>query len=148
MTPQGRDHSDVGAWLAHRFSARLSIDEWDVRAHSPYAATDDSEPEPDVQVSKRPKPRGSHPTNALLVVEVSRSSLRKDRNIKLPIYAENGVPEYWIVDLARREVAIYTQPIESRYAVVEHVDITGTLRPSFAPELAIEMRELPWEELS
>ena len=94
MTPQGNDHSDIGAWIAHRFMAVLSIYEWDVRTHSPYAATDDSEPEPDVQVSRKPKPRGSHPTSALLVVEVSRSSLRKDRKLKLPIYAENGVPEY------------------------------------------------------
>ena len=96
-----RRPADLGAWFAHRFAAALSIYEWDVRTHSPYAATDDSEPEPDVQVSRKPKPRGGHPTSAVLIVEVSRSSLRKDRKLTLPIYAENGVPENWIVDLAR-----------------------------------------------
>lgn len=148
MTPQGNDHSDIGAWIAHRFMAVLSIYEWDVRTHSPYAATDDSEPEPDVQVSRKPKPRGSHPTSALLVVEVSRSSLRKDRKLKLPIYAENGVPEYWIVDLVKRAVEVYTEPVNGTYAHVEHVDMTGTLRPRFDPSIAIAMAELPWEIVS
>jgi len=146
MTPQGGDHSDVGAWLAHRFAAALPIEQFDVRSHSPFAATDDSEPEPDVQVSRKPKPRGSHPTTALLIVEVSRSSLRKDRKIKLPIYAENGVPEYWIVDLVKRVVEIYTQPEGETYVRVEHVDITGTLRPMLLPDIAIPMAELPWDD--
>ena len=151
MTPQGNDHSDVGAYIAQLLASRLPFDRYDVRAHSPYAATDDSEPEPDVQVSRKPKPRGSHPTSALLVVEVSRSSLRKDRKLKLPIYADNGVPEYWIVDLVKRVVEIYTEPGGGTYAHLEHVDITGTLRPRFDRSdvsIAIAMTELPWEIVS
>jgi Uma2 family endonuclease len=70
MTPQGGEHSDLAAWFAQQFSSKLAFDKFDIRAHSPYAATDDSEPEPVVQISRKPKPHGQHPTSALLVIEV------------------------------------------------------------------------------
>src|SRR5438093_9282804 len=40
-----------------------------------------------------------HPSTALLVVEVSDTSLKQDRLTKRAIYAAGGIPEYWIVNL-------------------------------------------------
>jgi Uma2 family endonuclease len=58
------------------------------------------------------------------------------------------VPEYWIIDVVKREVEIYSGPRDRAYEHVERVDITGTLRPRFAPEIAIAMTDLPWQIVS
>jgi Uma2 family endonuclease len=74
----------------------------------------DSEPEPDLAVLH---PRtdfyaGGHPQPAqvFLLVEVSDSSLDRDRDRKAPLYAENGIPEYWIVNLDDDEIEIHRKP--------------------------------------
>lgn len=53
--------------------------------------------------------------DAVLVIEVSYSSLASDRTTKKAIYAAEGVPEYWIVDLAGRSVEVYRDPREGEY---------------------------------
>ena len=53
--------------------------------------------------------RHAHPTAAELVVEVALSSLEIDR-VKALIYAEAGVPEYWIVCPEEKQVEVYRQP--------------------------------------
>jgi Uma2 family endonuclease len=52
-----------------------------------------------------------------VVVEVSDTSLRYDRELKLPRYARAGVPEVWILDLAGRRLHVYREPADDRYAV-------------------------------
>ena len=49
------------------------------------------------------------------VLEVADSSLWYDRGKKLEIYAESGVPEYWIVDVAKQGIQIYSKPRGRRY---------------------------------
>jgi Uma2 family endonuclease len=91
MSPQGDLHSTVTARIAQRLIRALDAT-FEVRSHSPFAATDDSEPEPDVSVSLAQRRRAYHPSRALLLIEVAETSLKKDRRIKSAIYAENGVP--------------------------------------------------------
>jgi Uma2 family endonuclease len=74
----------------------------------------DSEPEPDLSLLKprddfyvSGKPTAS---DVLLVVEVADTTLDYDRDIKLPLYAENGIAEYWIVNLLDRWLEVYRQP--------------------------------------
>jgi Uma2 family endonuclease len=60
---------------------------------------------------------GTRPTPAdALLVEVTDSSLRYDRQVKLPLYAGAGIPEHWIVDLHQRVVDAYRRPEGGRYA--------------------------------
>lgn len=148
MSPQGTDHNDIVDLMMHVIARALPVETFGVRAHSAFAATDDSEPEPDLYVYPKPKHQGSHPTSALLLVEVSRTSLRRDRTVKLSIYAENGVPEYWIVDLEACEVAVYTQPEGGAYLHLERIQIDGELRPQFDPSIVIALRSLPWKRTS
>ena len=56
------------------------------------------------------------PADALLLIEVADSSLRYDREVKLPLYAAAGIPEYWIVNLQERVVEAYSQPDGNGYA--------------------------------
>lgn len=50
------------------------------------------------------------PQEAALVVEVADATLRRDRTLKLRIYARASVPVYWIVNLIDRQIEVYTDP--------------------------------------
>ena len=86
-----------------------------VRCHLPFAASEVSQPEPDVAVYPARTFGRDHPDTAFVVIEVAESSLGKDRGIKSEIYAEAGVPEYWIVDLVHRAVEVRTAPRDGHY---------------------------------
>ena len=107
--------------LAHDFAItalekrlhRLVPDPFVIRGQC--AATfDDSEPEPDFVVARGPetayRTRHPGPTETALVIEVSASSLDRDRADKGRIYAHGGIPVYWIVNVEERKVEVYTKP--------------------------------------
>lgn len=145
MSPQGVGHSEITRWLATELVLALGRS-WRVFTHSPYSAGDDSEPEPDVSVSPND---GStitdHPAAAVLVIEVSDSSIRIDRHVKAPIYAETGVPEYWIVDISGDElqVEVHTDPAVDGYRQVEILHAGDVLRPTQLPGIEIAVSEIP-----
>ena len=84
----------------------------DVREDKSLVLAPFSVPEPDVAVVAL-DPHDylrAHPTTALLVVEVSDSSLPQDRLTKARIYAGAGIPEYWIVDLVHGRIEVFRDP--------------------------------------
>ena len=113
MSPQNAPHATAVKKL-NKLLVLLCGDDADVRPQSPVVAGDDSEPEPDFAVV-RPDDSMEHPEAALLVIEVADSSLAKDREVKAPLYAAAGYPEYWIVNLPERCVEIYRDPAGGRY---------------------------------
>ncbi len=143
MSPQGHPHARITAWIAQSFSRALDIARYEVRSHSPYAASVDSMPEPDVAVSRRTQREG-HPNAALLLVEVSETSLVKDRKIKTEIYAEAGVPEYWIVNTPDRTVEVRTLPGPAGYGHVVTRSAKDLLRPLKLRGLELCVSEIPW----
>ena len=73
--------------------------------------TADSDPEPDVAVFPgKATDYADHPTNPLLVVEVSNTSLARDTTVKVELYAEAGHPEYWVLDLVHRRLLVFRDP--------------------------------------
>jgi Uma2 family endonuclease len=96
----------------------------------------------DAVAHKDPARRG-HPDQLLLLIEVADSSLRTDRRLKRTIYAEAGVPEYWIVDVATLTVEVHTQPSSGTYASVRTLRDGDTLRPTLLPTVAIRVAEIP-----
>ena len=69
------------------------------------------EPQPDVAVVRgaiRDYP--DHPTTALLVVEVSDSTLYYDTTTKAELYAEAGIQDYWVLDLNARALSVFRGP--------------------------------------
>ena len=77
----------------------------------------DSEPEPDLVWTMRrdfskvlPEPH-----EVLLLVEVAESSLSIDRGVKLAVYAEAGVADYWIVNLIDEQIEVYRKPAGREY---------------------------------
>ncbi len=88
-----------------------------------------SQPEPDLAIVPVVG-RDQHPSGALLVVEVARSSRVLDLGRKAAIYAEGGVPEYWVLDVERRELVVHLEPSNGRYSSVHtlhpHETVTAT----------------------
>ena len=78
-----------------------------------------SVPEPDLVILKYSTDHytQSHPTpeDVLLLIEVSLSTLEKDKNLKLQLYAESQIPEYWIINLADNCIEVFHSPIEGKY---------------------------------
>jgi Uma2 family endonuclease len=114
MSPQGPPHADASALLTELLIRMLPTTA-QVRCHLPFAASDVSEPEPDVAVYPARRFGADHPDAAFIVIEVADSSLRKDRGLKSEIYAEAGVPEYWIIDLVHGAVEVRTAPVDGHY---------------------------------
>ena len=86
-----------------------------------------SEPEPDAMVIrgllKDFADRSRTPRDAALVVEVSDTSYAFDRKRKLAVYADAGVPVYWVLDLNGRRLEVFNDPIgegaEATYRVAQ-----------------------------
>lgn len=144
MSPQGDRHVWMVVFLNKRLVNQVG-DAYDVCPAGPLCATPDSEPEPDFSIIPHDPARRKKPTTALLVIEVANSSLRKDRKIKKAIYAEAGVPEYWIIDVSRDDeltVEVYTDPEGSTYKHVQKLRDGDTLRARHVP-VVIPVAELP-----
>jgi len=85
-----------------------------VGIQSPIRLDDFNEPQPDVTVLRfRDDYYGSqHPTpdDVLLIVEVADTSLRYDRDEKMPRYGAAGIPESWLVDVQAGTITVFTEP--------------------------------------
>ncbi|MCC3415469.1 MAG: Uma2 family endonuclease [Microcoleus sp. PH2017_29_MFU_D_A] len=97
----------------------LAIKKAIVRGQEPIIlSTTDSEPEPDVVIARNRSDRylASHPEPAdiLLVIEVSDSTLKYDRETKLSLYAESGIANYWIFNLVDRQLEMHSEPYQKR----------------------------------
>lgn len=141
MSPKGSRH----AWVVTELTERLVLalaGRARVKPQLPFAASDDSEPEPDLAVVPIGDYRESHPRQALLVVEVAQSSLAKDRAIKLPIYAEAGVPEVWIVNLEEGLVEVYTDPHGTTWRTKRSLGRGETLILGAFPDVQLAVSDL------
>jgi Uma2 family endonuclease len=118
MAPQDPPHASVVQKLIRALAPAL-LPRAEVRIQLPFAASGDSEPEPDVAIVPRGDYASAHPEEAFLIVEVANTSQGKDRNVKGRLYAECHVPEYWVIDVPRRTVEVYTQPNATGYASCE-----------------------------
>jgi Uma2 family endonuclease len=113
MAAMGLPH-DMGLMKSGRaLRARFPESQYTVRVQQQFTAPDDSDPEPDLCVVAGPVEQiRDFPRTALLLVEIAETSLRRDRLEKAPLYAESGVADYWIVNLADRVVEVYRHPHE------------------------------------
>lgn len=99
--------------LLNRWFSKKLPDEIAIRPQLPVSLRD-SCPEPDLSIVLGPETiydtRHPEPQEILLLIEVSDSTLKDDRDIKGRIYAKAGVPAYWIINCDDRQVEIYTDP--------------------------------------
>jgi Uma2 family endonuclease len=85
---------------------------------------------------------GSSAADILLVVEVSDSTLRFDRDIKMPLYARHGIPEAWIVDVQHRELRVCRAPRDGNYLEQNIVAAPTAIFPVSLPDVMLDLTGL------
>jgi Uma2 family endonuclease len=145
MTPIGSQHSGTVNALT-RALVRVVGDNGVVAVQNPVQLDDHTEPEPDFAVLK---PRADDYRQAtprahevLLIIEVADTSLAYDRAVKRSLYARHGIPEFWIVNLAAKEVEVCRVPVGDDYTSVTRVGPEGMLKLSLLPEAVIPVTML------
>jgi Uma2 family endonuclease len=148
--PVGTQHA-VAVRLAQIAIERILPEGYDVRPQLPLALGEYDEPFPDLAVVQG-SPRdylNDHPATALLVVEIAETSLRTDRDIKGSLYAQAGVPEYWIVNLKERVLEVYREPAPdakavygAAYRLKQVLTADDAVQPLFQPDAPIAVESL------
>ncbi|HSF38230.1 MAG TPA: Uma2 family endonuclease [Thermoanaerobaculia bacterium] len=109
-----------------------------------------SEPQPDLAVLRHRndfyRSATPGPGDTILVIEVSDSSLAYDRKVKIPLYAESGIPEAWIADLEGETVIVYRQPSPEGYREMRTFGRGETVCAEALPELSVSVNEILGEQ--
>jgi Uma2 family endonuclease len=117
-----------------------------VSVQNALVVSNDSVPEPDLKVLRRRalpyKQRHASAEDALLLIEVADSSLAWDRSTKLALYAEAGIPEYWIVNCPAESIEVYRQPQRDRYLDVRRVERAESISPQAFPDVTLTLAEI------
>lgn len=145
MAPVGGPHIRAVNRL-NRLLVRAVGDRAEVSVQSPVRLDDGTEPEPDVALLTPPTDEygGEMPTagEVLLLVEVASTSLGYDRARKRPLYARNGIPELWIVDLDARTVEVCRDPAADGYASVETATPGQTIGVQMLPGIEVPVTRI------
>jgi Uma2 family endonuclease len=112
LSPQGPFHTTSTDRVRRILGRTFGEGVW-VRMQFPVDFGSYSEPEPDVSVvpGSLADYTTAHPTTALLIVEVSDSTLSYDRNRKASLYAHAGIADYWIVNLVDGQLEVRRHPV-------------------------------------
>ena len=140
MAPIGSEHA-AGVNALNRLLVLAIGERGIVSPQNPVRLDRRNEPQPDFSVLK-PRADGyrsapPRPSDVLLIVEVSASSLAYDRGLKLALYARHAIPEVWIVNLAAQEIEVFRKPTSDRYESSARVDRTGLLEIEALPGVRI-----------
>ena len=145
MSPVGERHIACVNRANRLFTKRLD-ERAIVSIQNALPISEDSEPQPDV-VLLRPRDdfyaekKGSW-EDALLVIEIADTSLRRDRDIKLPLYAKAGVVELWIEDLKRNTIFVYREPGPTTYATKLTFQRDDSISPVAFPDVVFRVSDL------
>ncbi|HEV7405845.1 MAG TPA: Uma2 family endonuclease [Chthoniobacteraceae bacterium] len=116
MSPMGYPHGEAVDRLVE-FFILMAKGRYRVRSQAPFILSEDSMPEPDVCLYKKPKVLRHHPKteHLFLAIEVADSTLRFDRGDKKRAYALQGIPEYWILNLQDDMLEVHRAPVGDQY---------------------------------
>ncbi len=139
MSPIGPPHTSTVDLLTELLVVAL-VGRARVRVQGSFAASELSEPVPDLCIIPRRDYSSAHPSEAHLIIEVADSSLRYDRGEKAQLYAACGVPEYWVVNLVDRAVEVHREPAAAGYGQITTVPRGARLHLLAFPdvELAVD----------
>jgi Uma2 family endonuclease len=108
----------------------------------PITLPNDSEPEPDLAIVQRLGreylEHHPYPENIFWLIEYSDSSLDKDLETKSKVYAQVRIPEYWVVNLKKRQLIVFRDPQDGEYASKSTLTM-GTIYPLAFPDVAVSV---------
>lgn len=142
MAPIGKDHQSIVDQLTRALVLVVAI----VRVQGSIRLSQWSEPGPDV-VLLNPRSdfyRGEFAlgTDTLLAIEVSDTTLKYDRDIKVPLYARHGVPEAWVVDVNGNALLVYTDLRDGKYERHAVLERPATVPVTHIPGITLDVGAL------
>jgi len=140
MSPIGPPHN-AAILRAIQSLVRIVGDRALVGAQGSIRLDEYDEPQPDLYLL-RPKDdfyasRHAGPGDIFLIIEVADSSLEYDQDVKMHLYADIGVPEYWIANLRDDLLITYSDIEGDTYRTVRQFRRGETLAPRLLPECRI-----------
>lgn len=118
MTAMKSPHFGMVAHLTTELSHHL-YKKFSCLSQGPLKVMEVNEPEPDIMVAKYRKDaymgKSVEPEDVHLLIEVSDSTLRRDRTEKMLTYATAGIVEYWIINIVHRQIEVFRQPESGDY---------------------------------
>ncbi|MFQ4144207.1 Uma2 family endonuclease [Chlorogloeopsis sp. ULAP02] len=144
MSPEGEPHAycsdEAGEYLSELLGKGAKI-----RQAKPITLPNDSEPEPDIAIVQRLgrdyREHHPYPENIFWLIEYADSSLEKDLERKSKIYAEAGIPEYWVVNLKNLHLVVFREPLDGDYAT-KFTLTTGTIQPLAFPDISVSVERI------
>jgi Uma2 family endonuclease len=117
-----------------------------ISIQSPVRLNEFSEPEPDIALLKPQnnlyKDRHPQPEDVLLIIEVADTTMLKDRNIKVPLYARAEIPEVWLVNLPKDVVEVYSSFLNGKYRKCQKFKRGEVLKSPTIRGLALIVNEI------
>jgi Uma2 family endonuclease len=145
MSPIGSRHFSHVAHLTELFYAQL-ISQVTIFGQNPLRLGDLSEPIPDLMILRRRDDsylaRTPTPTDVLLLVEVADTSLRFDRDVKIPLYARYGVETVWLLDVNNNVLEIYEEPVDGIYTIKRTPPHATRISLESLPDFEIQVADL------
>jgi Uma2 family endonuclease len=145
MPPIGCLHATVVDELARLFVhvvGKRAI----VRVRGAVRLSDRTEPQPDLALLKpqREKYRKNHPAGPeiFLIIEVSDTTFRFDRDTKMELYARYGGPEAWIVDVKSKRLHFFRSPLKGKYSEVSSTARLGVTPVPALPGVTVDLSQL------
>lgn len=112
MSPKRTCHSVCNSCLWQQIYGLIGK-QAEIRVQEPITLPSNSEPEPDLVIAQKKSDNylAAHPTanDIILVIEIADSTLKYDREVKLSLYAEAQINDYWIVNLVDNLLEVYHQ---------------------------------------
>ncbi|HWM89989.1 MAG TPA: Uma2 family endonuclease [Thermoanaerobaculia bacterium] len=142
MAPIGSRHAGCVNRLNHLLQGTGAI----VSPQNPAFMNDHSEPQPDIALlqwradfyaSSHPKPE-----DVLLLIEVADSSIGFDRGKKVPLYAQCGIADFWLVDLVKNTIEVYRQPSATGFRDIRKLRRGESISPLAFPDLELNVSDI------
>lgn len=144
VSPEGVAHSfycrGTAKYLRSILGNRAEVSE----AH-PITLPNDSEPEPDIAIVRTPdtlyQTRHPFPEDIFWLIEIANSTLAKDLGVKRDLYAQAGIPEYWVMNLQTSELVVFRDLIDNKYRSEICLN-DGNISPLAFPDISIDISRL------
>ena len=145
MPPMGPEHfAGITAYI--QVFRRLPIERFSLLVRAPLGLDEYTAPEPDLALLRFRSDdywmRRPGPADTLLVIEVAKSSLAYDREVKAHIYGRAGVPETWVLNLPEDCIERFTAPGPQGYARHEILRRGDKVSPVSLPDMELAVDEL------
>jgi Uma2 family endonuclease len=145
MAPIAPKHASVVDTLV-ALLAPQAANQFRLSTGNPLTLAPRSEPQPDLMLLKLRADRyaSSLPSAAdvLTVIEVSDKTLEYDRGPKLSLYAQHGIPEYWVVDVQAKRIEVFRNPTSMGYSQELQFGLTDVVSPQALPGVRLSVGEI------